>query len=149
MVDEIEVFRGFIRRRGMRYTPERETIIREIFSRHDHFDVDDLYLRMRRQGVRVSKASIYRTLPLLIEAGLITEVFYEDGHMHYEHTFGHEHHCHLRCTECRRVIEFSDPSLDRIEDKLVREYDFEISGHRLEVFGLCPECREQQRSAKK
>ncbi len=131
----------------MRNTPERETIIREIFSRHDHFDVDELYLRLRRQGVRVSKASIYRTLPLLIEAGLITEVFYEDGHMHYEHTFGHEQHCHLRCTECRRVIEFWDASLEGLEERLVREYDFELSGHRLEVFGLCPECRARQRAA--
>lgn len=147
MVDEIAVFRRFIHRRGMRNTPERETIIREIFSRHDHFDVDELYLRLRRQGVRVSKASIYRTLPLLIEAGLITEVFFEDGHMHYEHTFGHEHHCHLRCTECRRVIEFFDASLEGLEDRLVRDYDFRISGYRLEVFGLCPECRAQQRAA--
>ncbi|MBU0515659.1 MAG: transcriptional repressor [Proteobacteria bacterium] len=147
MVDEIEVFRRFIRRRGMRYTPERETIILEIFSRHDHFDVDELYLRLHRQGVRVSKASIYRTLPLLIEAGLITEVFFEDGHMHYEHTFGHEQHCHLRCTECRRVIEFFDASLEKLEDRLVRDYDFQISGYSLEVFGLCPQCREQRRAA--
>lgn len=143
MGNELEVFRRFIRHRGMRNTPEREAIIREIFSQHDHFDVDELYLRLKGRGEGVSKASIYRTLPLLIEAGLISEVFYEDGHMHYEHTFGHEHHCHLRCLACRRVVEFSVPALDELESKLGDQYDFQVSGHRLEVFGLCPQCREE------
>ncbi len=143
MGNEIAVFQRFIRHKGMRYTPERETIIREIFSRHDHFDVDELYLRLRRRGARVSKASIYRTLPLLIEAGLISEVFFEDGHMHYEHTFGHERHSHLRCLVCGRVVEFSAPTLEGLHSRLGAEYGFQVSGHRLEVFGQCPQCQAE------
>ena len=139
--NEIQVFRRFIKRRGLRYTPEREKIIQEIFANHDHFDVDTLFLRLRGKGLKISKASIYRTIPLLIESGLIQEVFYEDGHMHYEHIYGHQHHCHLRCLECGKIIEFVDEALFEIEQKLARIHNFDISGHKLEMFGSCPKCR--------
>jgi len=105
---ELHIFRKYLQKKGLRYTPEREQIIKEIFSTHDHFDVDTLYLRMRQKGLQISKASIYRLIPLLIEAGLIEEVFFEDGHMHYEHIYGHEPHCHLRCIGCKRIEEFRD-----------------------------------------
>ncbi|NDY42463.1 transcriptional repressor [Dissulfurirhabdus thermomarina] len=144
-MDELEIFRDFIRRKGLRYTPERERIIREIFATHDHFDVETLYLGMRRKGHRVSKASIYRLLPLLIEAGLVQEVFFEDGHMHYEHIYGHDHHCHLRCTQCRRIEEFTDPALEDVERRLAERFGYRVQGHKLEVLGLCPACRERQR----
>ncbi|MCD4754632.1 MAG: transcriptional repressor, partial [Deltaproteobacteria bacterium] len=97
---ELQVFREYLKKHRLRYTQEREQIIKEIFATHDHFDVDALYLTIRRKGINISKASIYRLLPLLIEADLVQDVFFEDGHMHYEHIYGHEHHCHLRCIEC-------------------------------------------------
>ncbi len=138
---EIEAFRQHLKKSGLRYTPEREQIIREIFTTHDHFDVDTIYFRMRQSGTSVSKASVYRLIPLLIEGGLINEVFFEDGHMHYEHIFGHEHHSHIRCTECRRIEEFKDSRLDKISDELSKKYGYRVSGHKFEVYGLCPQCR--------
>lgn len=142
MPDELEVFRKYIKKRSLRYTPERETIIKEIFAQHDHFDVDTLYLRLRNQGKNVSKASIYRTIPLLLESGLIQEVFYKDGHMHYEHIYGHHHHCHLRCIDCGKIVEFRNESMYQLEKKLAEQYGFDITGHKLDVFGLCPKCRK-------
>ena len=111
--NELQVFRKYIKNKGLRYTPERETIVKEIFANHDHFDVDGLYLRLRGKEKKISKASIYRTIPHLLESGLIQEVFYEDGHMHYEHIFGHQHHCHLRCVECGQIVEFRDETAGR------------------------------------
>ena len=143
--NEVEVFRKYIKRQGLRNTPEREKILEEIFANHDHFDVDALFLRLRAKGLRISKASIYRTIPLLIASGLIQEVFYEEGHMHYEHIYGHQHHCHLRCIECGRIVEFVDKGLTELEKKLARTHDFDITGHKLEVFGRCPRCREQDK----
>lgn len=143
MEPEIKVFKEFIRQRGLRNTRERETIAREILSRQDHFDVDELYLSLKDRG-GVSKASIYRTIPLLIKAGLITEVFREDGHMHYEHIYGREHHCHLRCNNCRKVIEFSNPLLSEIEKEVGEKFGFAVTGHKLEIFGLCPECSQKK-----
>ncbi|MBW1708986.1 MAG: transcriptional repressor [Deltaproteobacteria bacterium] len=139
MKDEIQILRELLKKRGMRNTPEREAIIEAIFSKPDHFDVDELYLRMKEK-TGVSKASIYRTIPLLIEAGLIDEVFHEDGHMHYERAYGSEHHCHLRCSKCRKIIEFYDKRISEIEKEVGEKFDFAIEGHRLEVFGLCSDC---------
>ncbi len=141
MKSEIEVFREFIRKKGLRNTPERELIIEEIFATHDHFDVDELYLRLRRKKHKVSKPSIYRLIPYLLETGLIQEAYFEDGHLHYEHIYGHEHHCHLRCIKCGKTIEFQEKSLIRLEKKLAEKYDFSIKGHKFEVTGYCRKCK--------
>jgi len=144
---ELDIFRDFLRRQGMRYTPERETIIKEIFSTHEHFDVDSLYLGIRQKGLRVSKASIYRLIPLLIKANLIEEVFFENGQMHYEHIYGHEHHCHLRCQECRKIEEFSDERVVQIEKELGEKFNYRILRHKLEVIGICSTCQKKMNRA--
>jgi len=141
MANEIERFRSFIKGKGLRNTPEREEIILEIFVSRDHFDVDELYLRLRNTGSRVSKASIYRNIPLIMECGLIKEVWHEDGHMHYEPVYGQTHHCHLRCLECGKVIEFVESDLKDIQERLAKKHDFDIVDHRLDVVGYCSECR--------
>ena len=140
MEQVIRAFQEFLKKRGMRHTRERETIVREVLSSEEHFDVDELFIRLRKKSA-VSKASIYRTIPLLIEAGLITEVYLENGHMHYEHVYGRDHHCHLRCTVCRRIIEFSDPRLDELARDVARKHGFFSDGHKMEISGLCPHCR--------
>jgi Fur family ferric uptake transcriptional regulator len=142
MGDEIDLFRSFISQRGLRNTPEREEIIREIFSSHDHFDVDELYLRLRKKKSKVSKASIYRNIPLIMDCGLIKAVWHENGHMHYEHIYGHGHHCHIRCVKCGKVIEFVEKQLQQIERRLAQQYDFEVIDHSLDIIGYCSECRD-------
>jgi len=145
---EIELFKKYIKKSGLRNTPEREIIVKEVFSTHDHFDVDALYLRLRGKGYSVSKASIYRTIPLLIESGLIKEVFFEDGHMYYEHIYGHEHHCHTRCLSCKKVIEFREDHVLDIQERFSRSHEFEVTGHRLELFGYCKDCKRTERKMK-
>ena len=142
MREEIDLFRSFIRRKGLRNTPEREEIIGEIFATNDHFDVDELYLRLRSKGSRVSKASIYRNIPLIMECGLIKEVWHEDGHMHYEPMYGQSHHCHLRCIKCGKVVEFVEEELQVIEKRLAERHDFLVVDHRLDVVGYCSTCRK-------
>jgi len=142
MESEILFFRQFIKKKGLRYTNEREAVARAVLARRDHFDVEELYLSVQAERP-VSKASIYRTIPLLIEAGLLAEVFHEDGHMHYEPMFGRGHHCHLRCTQCREVKEFSDHRLIEIERDMGLKFGFAVEGHKLEIFGLCPDCQQK------
>jgi len=141
--NEIDLFRSFITNKRLRNTPEREEILTEIFSSPDHFDVDELYLRLRRKDSRVSKASIYRNIPLIIECGMIREVWHKDGHMHYEPIIGNAHHCHLRCMRCGKVIEFIEKELKSIEERLQIKYDFQITEHHLDVSGYCSECKEK------
>lgn len=142
MTSEIQIFQDYIRQRGLRRTPERERILKEVFEIHGHFDVDGLYLNLRRKGVKVSKASIYRALPLFIECGLIREVDFSDGHWHYEHIYGHAHHSHLRCLGCGEILEFEDPALKRLEEDLARQFGYRIKGHQLKVQGYCPTCQQ-------
>jgi Fur family ferric uptake transcriptional regulator len=144
MMSEIEVFREYIRRRRLRCTPEREQILQEIFEIHSHFDVDELHLRLRDKGSKVSKASIYRALPLFIDCGLIREVDYTNGHWHYEHIYGHAHHSHLRCLKCGEILEFEEPRLRFLEEHLSREYGYRIKGHQLQVHGYCGTCQEAE-----
>lgn len=142
MKEKLQIFQDYIKERGLRYTPERETIFKAICTHDGHFDVDELYLGLKKQNPdSVSKASIYRTLPLLIEAGMVREIYLENGHMHYEMCFGQPHHCHLRCVECRRVIDFFDQAVGQIEARVAKNHRFEPAGHKLEIFGVCPECR--------
>lgn len=143
MKSEIEAFREFIRKKGLRNTPERETIIKEVFATRDHFDVDGLYSRLRRKKKKISKPSVYRLIPYLLESGLIQEAYFEDGHLHYEPIYGHEHHCHLRCTRCGKTIEFQAKALKQLEKRLADEHGFAVQGHKLEVFGYCPKCKVQ------
>jgi len=143
-MSEVKRFREFIRGKGLRYTPERELIITEIFSTHDHFDVDELYLRLRRKNKRVSKASIYRTIPLLIESGLIKEVYFENGHLHYEHIYGHKQHCHFRCMGCGKIVEFPDDEIVRIQNEISKRYGFAVTSHRFELLGYCPVCARNE-----
>lgn len=142
MSEEVAILRSFISKRGLRNTPEREMIVEEIFTRSDHFDVDELYLRLRRKGSKVSKASIYRNIPLILECGLIKEVWYENGHMHYEPHYGQERHCHLRCIQCGKVIEFYEQGLRDTEQRLAKQYDYKIIDSRLDVNGYCPDCQK-------
>ncbi|MFH1628408.1 MAG: transcriptional repressor [Pseudomonadota bacterium] len=149
MGDAVALFRAFVAGKKLRNTPEREEIIREIFAGGDHFDVDEIYLRLRRKGSRVSKASIYRNIPLIMECGLIREVWYEDGHMHYEPVYGYGHHCHLRCKGCGKVIDFVDEAVKSIEMRLGKEHGFQIVDHRLDVVGYCADCRKTQADPKR
>lgn len=144
MKPELQVFREYLRQRGCRRTLEREQILQEIFAQHGHFDVDELYLRLRHHGAKVSKASIYRALPLFIDCGLIREVDFKNGHWHYEHIYGHSLHNHLRCLGCGEILEFEEPALKNLEDKLARLHGYRIKNHQWEVHGYCPSCQEKE-----
>ena len=144
MRSEIEVFREFIRKKGLRNTPEREQVVRAVFAIHDHFDVEELYSILHSKNDKISKATVYRTIPLLLESGLIQEAYFEDGHHHYEHIYGHEHHCHLRCLDCGKVIEFTEETVKDVEQRVGAHYEFLVTGHKLEVYGYCVKCKAHQ-----
>lgn len=143
MKTEAEVFQEFLSRKGMRSTPEREEILVEVFAHHDHFDVEELIMRLRQRGLKISRASVYRTLALLVESGLVQEVYVEDGHMHYEHVYVHDHHCHMRCLGCRKIIEFHDGDMEEVERRVGADHNFQVTGHKLEIYGYCASCREK------
>ncbi len=144
MKPEILVLQEYLRQRGFRRTPERERVLQEILEICGHFDVDELYLRLRHKSVKVSKASIYRAIPLFIDCGLIREVDFTEGHWHYEPIYGHAQHSHLRCLGCGETLEFQEPGLNRLEELLAQKYHYRIKGHQLAVHGFCPACQKDE-----
>jgi Fur family ferric uptake transcriptional regulator len=147
MVTKEEKFKEFLAARGLTFTRERARILDKIFSTHKHFEADDLLMEMHARGPRVSKSTIYRTLALLVESGLLRRVITGEKHAHYEHVFGHEHHDHMTCTRCGEIVEFVDPDIERLQDKICEEKGFRPEGHRLQIIGLCAKCARAQKRA--
>lgn len=135
---EMNVFREYLKGKGLRLTEERKLIFKEVSSRKGHFNPDELYLDMRKKGLKPSKASIYRTLPLLISAGLIEQVEKTDKHAHYERISGH--HDHMFCISCGKVIEFYSKTLEGLQEKICKAERFQSISHTLEIKGYCRRC---------
>jgi Fur family ferric uptake transcriptional regulator len=141
MRTEEKIFRNFLVSRGLKFTPERDAVLQETFRRHDHFEAEELLSAIRTSGNRTSRATIYRTLDLLVQCGLLEVVDLGGNSLHYEHVLGHHHHDHLVCERCGRVIEFSNGKLEELKERVCQEMDFDGRFHTLKIFGICERCR--------
>lgn len=142
-VSPVEKFREFLATRSKRLTQERETIVREIFADHEHFDSDQIVSRLtqpRRDGGRVSRATVYRTLRELEKAGLIRKVARSNDREVYEHDYGYPQHDHFICEKCNQLVEFRNEEISSVLARVSAEHGFRMSGHRLEVHGICASC---------
>ncbi len=136
-----KIFRDFLTKEGFRLTRQREAIFNEIELLGGHFDLEELFFSLRKKGIMVSKASIYRVVPLLKECGLINQVIFKDKHSHYEFTYKTKHHDHMICLECGKVIEFVSPSIERMQDRICKRNGFLSTDHMLEIKGYCKKCK--------
>jgi len=133
-------FRDYIQSRGLKFTPEREAILKHVFESRGHFEAEELLIDMRKNKKIVSKATIYRTLALLVESGLLREVIFGEKHAHYEHVYGHKHHEHLVCIKCGKIIEFSDEKIEKFQDEVCVKNNFKPESHRFQITGYCEDC---------
>ena len=146
----LERFEEYLQSRGKRVTQQRRILVEQVFSRHEHFDADDLIDEFaRRQGRRrVSRPTVYRTLAELVDAGLLRKMNL-GGRAVYEHDYGYPQHDHLHCQSCNKLIEFRSDDLVRIRDAVARENQFRVNGHRLIITGICRDCSLAQRRRKR
>ena len=143
-VDALEKFRNYLSQNKLKYTPEREMIFTEIFQREGHFEADELARELESRGLRVSRATIYRTLDILYELDFVSRSTFGHRHQHYECTVGRAHHDHLICLCCEKVIEFFDEELENRQDKVCEKHNFYIKRHNLQIFGYCSdECKNK------
>ena len=138
-----EIFRRFLKEKDLKITRQREILLRRIFENEDHFSAETLEDRVKGDGI--SKATIYRTLQLLLESELIAEVSLEDDRRFYEHIWGRAPHDHIVCTDCRKVFEFDGSDLSAIEDRIAREMGFVPALRRLRIEAHCMALRENGR----
>jgi Fur family ferric uptake transcriptional regulator len=142
---QAERFRNFLKKKGLKLTKERVSVLKEIFSFHDHFEPENLYLRMKESGLKASRASVYRTLNLLVESGLVERVTSTERGNVYEHILGHRHHDHLICDICGDMIEFYSETIENLQDEICRQNRFRGDSHTLVIRGTCENCKEVER----
>ncbi len=136
-------FEGFLRSKKLKLTGERMAILNAVFLQKNHFDAEALHVDLRNKGGNISRATVYRTLDLLVQCGLVRKNSLGSSHANYEATQDNEHHDHLICLGCNKVIEFFRPDLETLQDKICTEKAFRPMHHSLQIFGLCADCKDK------
>ena len=134
-------FREYLssRKQPQRFTGQQRDMVRFIFAQHRHFDADELIEWMKHAGLELSRATVYRTLAKLVDAGLLRKL--ELGpRMCYDHAYGYPRHEHLRCDICEQLIEFQSPAIEAALREVCRENQFQTTGHTLLIRGTCADC---------
>lgn len=133
------VFRRFLKSQGLKYTGERAEVLEAIIRRDGLFEVEELVLDLRRGGHDVSKATVYRTINLLIQAGLIVQALFDSKQAHYQLIYGQEPRDHMVCMRTGRLVEFESEELSALRDRICRDLGWDPIAHRFQIYALSPE----------
>jgi len=145
-----EQLEAYMNERGLRSTEQRRLIVDTFFALSEHATVDELLAEVRKADARIGYATVYRTLKLLSESGVVDERRFDDGITRYELADDDAHHDHLICTDCGYIQEFEEPLIEELQERVAKRFGFSLGHHKLELYGSCqtPNCphRDEQGS---
>ena len=137
-------FRAALKKKGLKTTSQRDDIARTFFASDRHLSIDDLYREVRNINPGVGYATVYRTMKLLKECDFAEEQHFADGHTRYENADVEEHHDHIICDDCGSIVEFIDEALEKMQEEIANRLGFVLSHHRMELYGVCADCRAKR-----
>ena len=138
------IFLRHLKRVGFKQTEQRNTILRTFLETREHLSTDELHRLVKKKDPHIGFTTVYRTLKLLADCGLASEVAFHDGITRYEHQYNRRSHHHMVCTECGGSVEFFSPEVDRIEREIGRKHHYLTTRHTFQVYGVCEECRKKR-----
>ena len=141
--DFAKQFEDYLKSSGLRLTQKRLDILNQVFDYPGHFQTEDLLVQMRRNGYLVSRPTIYRTLPLLVKSGLLTEFIDAQKNTRYESIHSLREHAHLICLRCNQIVEFKEPRIDALQQSVCEAHHFKAVRFRNEIIGHCAECQAE------
>ena len=143
----LERFRQYLREHHQPITKQRDLVAQIVFLAEDHLSVEGIRRELKQRSERVGMATVYRTLDLLVESGLVRSHEFGEGFRRYEAIAGQSDHEHLICEQCGRVVEFQNDRLERMLPIIADEHAFQHRRHRVEIYGVCRDCRQQELGA--
>ena len=139
--DDTESFQDLLQRKGLKYTRERKELISEVLRLKTHFDADSLHELLKSKGSLISRDTVYRTIPLLLECGVVQKSVGDGRREYFERTSVKGHHDHMVCIQCGRIIEFHSSELEALQIQICNEYQFRLVFHDHRLFGHCKDCQ--------
>jgi Fur family ferric uptake transcriptional regulator len=140
MTNELQIFRDYVKKNGLKDTAQREEILTHLLKTEKHLSPEEIYQALRERDPKLGRATVFRTLKLLEECGLASRVTFADGRQKYESKAGKPHHDHMICVQCQEALEFSSPAIEKLQDRIAAQHGFKILWHRHEIFGRCRRC---------
>jgi Fur family transcriptional regulator, ferric uptake regulator len=141
-----EILHRHLKRVGLKQTAQRDTILRTFLETRDHLSIDELHRLVQKQDFGIGYTTVYRTLKLLAECGLASEVAFHDGIARYEHQYNRRSHHHMVCTECGASVEFFSEQVGAIEREIGHKHRYVTTRHTFQIYGVCEECRDRKKT---